>query len=86
MGFFMATNFIFSVYHCMLEVEMASKRVAINEMMVGLGYVVGPVVAAVLHRNGMPFGPSFTMAALLVAGLAAVRIGVAHWIGKRVSS
>jgi len=83
MGLFMATNFIFSVYHCMLDVEMASRRVAINEMMVGLGYSAGPVVAALLHQNGMPFGPSFLKAALLVGILVALRTGVAHWIGKR---
>jgi len=83
MGLFVATNFIFSVYHCMLEVEMASKRVAINEMMVGLGYSAGPVMAALLHQNGMPFGPSFSKAALLVGILVALRTGVAHWIGRR---
>lgn len=83
MGIFMSTNFIFSVYHCMLEVEKAAKRIAINEMMVGLGYVTGPAVATLVHKNGMPFGPSFTMAALLVAILVAIRTGVAHWIVKK---
>jgi predicted MFS family arabinose efflux permease len=83
MGLFMATNFIFSVYHCMLEVENASKRIAINEMMVGLGYVAGPIVAALLHRNGMPFGPSFVMAAFFVAILVSLRTGVAYWIRRR---
>jgi MFS family permease len=86
MGLFMATNFIFSVYHCMLDVEMASKRIAINEMMVGLGYIAGPVVAGLFHKNGMPFGPSFTMAALFVGALLAVRTGVASWIGRRTST
>jgi predicted MFS family arabinose efflux permease len=86
MGLFMATNFIFSVYHCMLEVEMASKRIAINEMMVGLGYVAGPTVAAALHQNGMPFGPSFTMAAGLVALLVMLRTGVAVRIGRKGSA
>jgi predicted MFS family arabinose efflux permease len=86
MGLFMATNFIFSVFHCMLELEMAAKRIAINEMMVGLGYVTGPTVAALLHKNGMPFGPSFTLAAFLVAILVTLRMAVAHWIGRKTVS
>jgi predicted MFS family arabinose efflux permease len=83
MGLFMATNFIFSVYHCMLEVEKASKRVAVNEMMVGLGYITGPAVAAALHQNGMPFGPSFAMAAGLLAALVLLRTGVALQIRRK---
>lgn len=83
MGLFVSTNFMFSAYHCMLEIEKASKRIAINEMMVGLGYVGGPVVAALLHQNGTPFGPSFSMAALFLGILVALRTGVAHWIGRR---
>ena len=86
MGLFMATNFIFSVYHCMLEVEKASKRIAVNEMMVGFGYIAGPAVAALLHQNGRPFGPSFVLAAGLIAVLVMLRTGVALKIGRRESA
>jgi MFS family permease len=81
MGLFTAGTFLFSVYHCMVDSKMASKRVAVNEMMVGLGFLIGPGLAALLHQNGKPFSTAFLSAAFLVAGL----VSLETWVAARIS-
>ena len=82
MGLHITTAFVFSAYHCMLNGKLAAKRIAVNEMMVGGGYIVGPLVASALHQEGQPFGPSFTAA----AGLLALMVAVRTWWAWRIVS
>jgi len=79
MGLFTAGTFLFSVYHCMYDSRKAAKRVAVNEMMVGLGFLIGPGIAALLHSEDKPFTQAFTLAATLIAGL----VGLQTWIAVR---
>jgi MFS family permease len=81
MGLFTAGTFLFSVYHSMLDPEQASKRVAINEMMVGLGFLIGPGIAALLHQNGKPFLQAF----LFAAGLIALLVAFESWLAVKLS-
>ena len=81
MGLFTAGTFLFSVYHCMLDSKQASRRVAVNEMMVGLGFLVGPGIAALLHQADKPFTHAFSMAPGLVGAL----VSVETWIAVRLS-
>lgn len=62
------TSSIFSnmVYHSMLDVEKAVKRVSLNETFVGLSFLIGPMVAAALHQNGDPFGPAYRLLAVFL--------------------
>ncbi|UCF37890.1 MAG: MFS transporter [Acidobacteriota bacterium] len=83
MGCYTASTFLFSAFHCMLDAKMASKRVAVNEMMVGLGYVLGPILASALHGNGTPFFHSFALAAGLIAILVTIQTGIALSIRRR---
>jgi MFS family permease len=77
MGLFTATTFIYSIYHCMLDSEKACKRVAMNEMMVGFGYVCAPALASLLHRPGTPFFSSFAMTAGIIALMVAIQTTIA---------
>jgi MFS family permease len=81
MGLFTAGTFLFSVYHCMVKSKQAAKRVAVNEMMVGLGFLVGPGLAALLHQNDKPFFHAFSSAAFVVGSLVAIET----WIAVRIS-
>jgi hypothetical protein len=83
MGLFTATTFISSIYHSMRDSARAPKRVAVNEMMVGLGYVIAPIIATILHKSGQPFGSSFFKAALLLAVLIAIQTAVAMTMKAR---
>jgi len=70
-GLYTSSAFSFMVYHSMLEADKAVGRVALNETVVGLSFLAGPVVASALHRSGEPFGRAYVLlAALLAAGIA----------------
>jgi MFS family permease len=70
-GLYTASTFSFMVYHSMFDADRAVKRVAFNETFVGLSFLVGPVVASLLHAETEPFGPAYgSLALLLAAGLA----------------
>lgn len=72
LGLYTSSTFSFMVYHSMYDADRAVKRVAYNETVVGASFLVAPVLAAGLHHNGDPFGPSYTvLAVLLGAGVAA---------------
>ncbi len=77
MGLFTSTTFVYSLYHSMSDAAKASQRVAINEMMVGLGYVIAPAVSTLLHESGQPFSEAFFKAALLLAVLIVIQGTVA---------
>lgn len=77
MGGFAATTFSFSLLHCLQDARKAAARVAVNEMMVGLSYLLGPVAAALLHRSGEDFGVAFQRAAVLLAVAVAVQVTLA---------
>ena len=47
-GIYLSSSFIFLVYHAMFDKEKAVKRVSINEIMVGVGILAGPVIATSL--------------------------------------
>jgi MFS family permease len=77
-GMFTATTFSYAGYHAMLNAEKASKRVAINETCVGLGYVAGPMIAALCHHGSNPFDFSFSAVAGIIAGIVAVQTIIAY--------
>jgi hypothetical protein len=61
----------------MSDPAKASQRVAINEMMVGLGYIIAPALATLFHHNGQPFFWAFVKAAVLLAVLILIQSTVA---------
>lgn len=70
LGLYTSSAFSFMVYHSMFDADRAVQRVAYNETVVGLSFLVGPVLAAGLHHNEGPFGTSYVaLAGLLAAGL-----------------
>ncbi|GAB4108080.1 MAG: hypothetical protein Kow001_03330 [Acidobacteriota bacterium] len=79
MGAYAATTFSFSLFHCLREAAKAASRVAVNEMMVGVSYLVGPLIAAGFHRNG----EDFSAALARVAALVAAAVGVQTWLALR---
>jgi predicted MFS family arabinose efflux permease len=76
-GVFASALLTFGVYHCMLDTEKASRRVAINEMVVGFGYVAGPIVASLCHHGNKPFSLSFGMIAGGIGLMAIMQIALA---------
>ena len=66
-GVYMSSIFIFMVYHAMFDKEKAVKRISMNETFVGLSFLIGPVIAALLHRDGEPFAPVYVLLAFLLA-------------------
>ncbi|MFH1571239.1 MAG: MFS transporter [Gemmatimonadota bacterium] len=71
-GLYTSSAFSLMVYHSMVEPGRAVRRVALNETIVGLSFLLGPVTAALLHRSGAPFGPAYQGLALtLVLGVTA---------------
>lgn len=74
MGMFAATTFTFSLLHCMSEPRLAAARVAVNEMMVGVSYLLGPVIAATLHSGAEDHGLAFNRAAVLLGGAVLIQL------------
>jgi len=71
-GAYLGSMFSYLVYHAMLDPEKAVRRVAINETFVGACFLIASPLAAVLRRNGSPFGHSyFGLALMFAAGIAA---------------
>ncbi len=78
MGAYAATTFSFSLFHCLRDADKAASRVAVNEMMVGISYLVGPLIATALHWNGGDFGPALQRVAVLLAAAVAVQTWLAR--------
>lgn len=70
-GIYTSSSFIFLVYHAMFDKDKAVKRVSINEIMVGIGVLVGPVIAtALLTASNADFKTAY------LYGLAIFAIGI----------
>jgi len=82
-GLYTGSAFSYMVYHAMLEADKAVGRVALNETVVGLSFLAGPVVASALHRPGEPFGPVYLLLAVLLAGGIALQTAYAWRISQR---
>jgi MFS family permease len=78
-GVFCGAAYCFMVYQAMYEREKATRRVAVNEMFVGLSYVVSPVVAGLLRR----VTPSFAAALLAMSAILAIGVLVQTLLGVR---
>lgn len=75
LGLYTSSAFSFMVYHSMYDADRVVKRVSYNETVVGLSFLVAPVLASVLHPNGEPFGPSY----VALAGMLAVGVAAQTW-------
>jgi hypothetical protein len=76
-GIYTGSGFIYMVYHSMLDQTRSIKRVAINEVIVGGCFLVGPVLGNLLFSGGESFKSLYiAMAAIVCAGVA-VQVGVA---------
>lgn len=49
-GIYLSSCFIYMVYHSMFDKAKAVKRVSINEIMVGVGILIGPILATCLLK------------------------------------
>ncbi len=65
-GAYCGSLYSFVVYHAMVEEEKAVRRVALNETFVGLAYLSASPVAALLHKDGAPFGPSYLLLGIIL--------------------
>lgn len=81
-GLYTSSIFSYVVYHSMLEEDKAVGRVALNETVVGLSFLAGPVVASFLHQPGELFGPVYVRLAGLLAGGIAMQTTLAWWTSK----
>ena len=74
-GIYTSSAFSNMVYHSMFEADKAVKRVSLNETFVGLSFLIGPVVAGLLHGEGEVFGRAYgLLAGVLAAGVVAQSI------------
>lgn len=70
LGLHTASAFSLMLYHSMSNPSEAVRRVALNETVVGLCFLVAPLVAVALHDEGTSFGAGYTtLAVLMGAGL-----------------
>ena len=69
-GAYCGSLYSYMVYHAMVEEDKAVRRVALNETFVGIAYLSASPVAALLHKGGAPFGPSYLfLGIILIAGV-----------------
>jgi hypothetical protein len=73
------------LYHSLSNPALAVHRVALNETVVGLCFLVAPLVAVALHREGEAFGAGYTTLALLLGAGLLVQGAWAHRRARRVS-
>ena len=82
-GAYSGSLYSFMVYHAMVEEDKAVRRVALNETFVGLAYLSASPVAALLHKEGAPFGPSYLfLGVILIVGVLGQTL-FAHSLLKR---
>ncbi len=66
-GAFLGSAFSLSVYHCMLDESQAVRRVALNETLIGLAFLLSYPLAAIFRPRSGEFGLSYALLALLLA-------------------
>jgi len=66
-GAFLGSAFSLSVYHCMLDESQAVRRVALNETLIGLAFLLSYPLAAIFRPRSGEFGLSYAWLALLLA-------------------
>lgn len=72
-GAFTASIFTNLVYQAMAEPDYSVRRVAINEVCVGIGFTLGPILGAFLHRPNTSFAqPYYSLGIILAAGIIAL--------------
>lgn len=77
-GIYTASSFIYMVYHSMLEKEKSIRRTSINEIMVGSGIIIGPIIAAIclkLAKND--FHTAFKSALIIFSVAVVIQTGIA---------
>ncbi|MFH1573678.1 MAG: hypothetical protein ABIG68_06815, partial [Acidobacteriota bacterium] len=82
-GIYTSSAFSNMVYHSMLEAEKAVKRVSLNETFVGLSFLIGPVVAGLLHGEGEGFGQAYGLLAGVLAAGVVIQATWARFLLKR---
>jgi len=77
-GIYSSSCFIYMVYHSMFDREKAVKRVSINEVMVGVGILIGPIIAtSLLTTTNANFQTAYLWGLALFATGIAIQITVA---------
>jgi MFS family permease len=66
-GAYLASAFSLSVFHCMSDESQAVRRVALNETLIGLAFLLSYPLAAIFKPPAGEFGQSYLMLALLLA-------------------
>jgi MFS family permease len=66
-GAYLGSAFSLSVYHCMSDESQAVRRVALNETLIGLAFLLSYPLAAIFRPQNGEFGQSYAMLALLLA-------------------
>jgi MFS family permease len=69
-GIYTSSMFTNTLYHAMVEGSKAIKRVAVNEVCVGICFAVGPLCASLMHNPAFSFKHTYILfACCLAAGL-----------------
>jgi len=84
-GVFLGSMYSFAAYHAMVEEEKAVKRVAINETIIGSGFLIAFPLSAFFHSPGESFQQAYLMlAGFLAIGLVSQIILMASLLKGRV--
>jgi MFS family permease len=84
-GIYTGSVFSFSTYHGMMDPKKAPKRIAGNEISLGLAIIAGPLCAALMRGNGMSFKTTYFVAAIVfAAGIIAQYLFAAAIIKKAI--
>lgn len=71
-GTFTGSMFSLVVYHAMSDPARAVRRIALNEVMVGISFLLASALARLLHPAGTSFGRAYAgLAVVLVVGIVA---------------
>jgi len=71
-GTFTGSMFSLVVYHAMSDPARAVRRIALNEVMVGISFLLASALARLLHPAGTSFGRAYAgLAVVLAVGIVA---------------
>jgi len=85
-GVFLGSMYSFAAFHAMVEEEKAVKRVAINETIIGSGFLIAFPLSAFFHSPGTSFQQAYLMlAGFLALGLLAQIILMVGLLKGRLS-
>jgi hypothetical protein len=66
-GIYTGSVFSFSTYHGMMDPDKAAKRIAGNEISIGIAVMAGPLGAALMRGMGLSFKTTYLVAAAVFA-------------------